>query len=236
MKILICNLKYGGNMLVKNEINGKTFEKLIDYAYDKCDYVSFKYYFEPFDFSFRKGMDVILSTPGFTKDDIIKNFSDSYLDKAYEYFKNNDKIFDETYLNDDSDIAEFRRLLAIKNSINMVFYNHVKEVFIEKFKHNLVSEQLIDVKEEDLFDRGILYIFKFNEEMKKEILTNKSLYDWCQPKYLDDIAFIKGNDYWLYSITSREYCDILCENEKELEYLKTIGIEFKKDEFVSHNK
>ena len=49
-------------------------------------------------------------------------------------------------------------------------------------------------------------------------------------------AFIKGNDYWLYSITSREYCDILCENEKELEYLKTIGIEFKKDKFVSHNK
>ncbi len=223
-------------MLVKNEIKGKTYKKLIDYAYDKCDYVSFKYYFEPFDFSLRKGMDVILATTGFTKDDIIKNFSDSYLDKAYEYFKNNNKIFDEAYLKEESkciDIAKFRRLLAIKDSINMVFYDHVKEVFIKKFKHNLVSEQLIDLGEENLFDRGILYIFKFNEEMKKEVLTNKSLYDWCQPKYLDDIAFIKGNDYWLYSITSREYCDILCENEKEFNYLKSIGIEFKDDKFIS---
>ena len=45
-------------MLVKNEINGKTFEKLIDYAYDKCDYVSFKYYFEPFDFMGIKSMSI----------------------------------------------------------------------------------------------------------------------------------------------------------------------------------
>lgn len=131
------------------------------------------------------------------------------------------------------DIGEFRRLLIIKSSINLVFYNHVKEMWLEKIKHNLVGEQLIDVKEENIFDIAILYIFKFNEEMKNDILAKMSLYEWCQPKYLDDIAFIKNNNYWLYSITSREYCDILCENEQEFEYLKFIGIEFEDDKLNS---
>ena len=82
---------------------------------------------------------------------------------------------------------------------------------------------------------GIYYLYhfyRFSAEIKNYLLTNKNLYAWLNPGYPEDISFFKDGYCWLYSVAHEDLCDIYCENEKEYEYLKSIGIQFWDDEFV----
>ena len=76
------------------------------------------------------------------------------------------------------------------------------------------------------------YYFKLNNELKKQILNNSSLYGWCFPNYLEDICFFKNGYCWLYSVAHEKLCEIYCRDEKEYEYLKSIGIEFVNNKYI----
>ncbi len=250
-------------MIVNKEISGDTYKNLIDYAYNECNYVLVKYYIDQHPGDGKEMMDIILSTPGFTKDDIIKNYSDNYLDKAYDHFKDNEKIFNDTYLGNRKrkflkgniyrDSEYFRRKRTIKNNISRIYYDYIKETWLNRFKHNIVFKKINFVENiviDDLDDLDVftidfqkvpttsvkiphseVYVLKFNEEMKEELLRRNSIYDYYFPKSLEDISFLKDNSYWLYSITHEEICDIYCEDKKEFEYLKSLGIEFEGNKF-----
>lgn len=82
---------------------------------------------------------------------------------------------------------------------------------------------------DDLFE---ILFYKFDEKLKEYMLTNKDLYDWFNPDRPEDISIFKNGYCWLYSITHEEMCDIYCEDEKEYEYLKSIGIEFWESKFT----
>ena len=249
-------------MVVNKEISGDTYKNLIDYAYNKCNYILVKYYIDQHPKNGKEMMDIILSTPGFTKDDIIKNYSDIYLDKAYEYFKDNEKIFNDIYLRNRKrkflneniyrDSEYFQRKRTIKDNISRVYYNYIKEKWLNRFKHNIVfktinfvEDLVIDYSDNFPIDfqkdtttyvtkkipHSEVYVLKFNDEIKEDLLSKNSIYDYYFPKSLEDISFLKDNSYWLYSVTHEEICDIYCEDEQEFKYLKSLGIEFEDDKF-----
>ncbi len=87
------------------------------------------------------------------------------------------------------------------------------------------------------FDELFEVIFlKTVPELKEYVLENQDLYAWLNPKYLEDISFFKNGYCWLYSIAHEKMCMIFCENEEEYIYLKSIGIEFAEDHFISTPK
>lgn len=247
-------------MIVSKEISGDTYRNLINYAYNECNYILVKYYIDQHPENGKEMMDIILSTPGFTKDEIIKNYSDNYLAKAYEYFKDNKEIFNDIYLgkrkrefekgNIYRDSEYFSRKISIKNNISRVYYDYIKEKWLNKFKHNIVFNTIdfiddIVIDDLDSFTIDVqkisttsvkiphseVYVFKFNEEMKKELLSRNSIYDYYFPESLEYISFLKDNSYWLYSVTHENICDIYCENEEEFKYLQSLGIEFEDNKF-----
>lgn len=81
-----------------------------------------------------------------------------------------------------------------------------------------------------------ILFYKTDEEVEKYILTNKSLYNWLEPKYPEDISFFKDGYCWLYSVAHEDLCEIYCDSSKEYEYLKSIGIDFWKNEYIPVSK
>lgn len=82
---------------------------------------------------------------------------------------------------------------------------------------------------DELFE---VFFLKTNQLVKDYILTNRNLYQWLNPKYPEDISFFKNGYCWLYSVVHEEMCEIYCDNIKEYEYLKSLGIKFVEEKFV----
>lgn len=70
---------------------------------------------------------------------------------------------------------------------------------------------------------------RFSKELKKELLSKNSIFDWVSPLSIDDVKFYKKWEPWLFSTTHEEQCYIYYTNEKEHNYLKSIGIKFKNE-------
>ena len=68
---------------------------------------------------------------------------------------------------------------------------------------------------------------KLRDDLKKEMLSKNSIFDWVSPLLIDDVKFYKKGKPWLFSTTHEEQCYIYYTNEKERNYLKSIGIKFK---------
>ncbi len=100
----------------------------------------------------------------------------------------------------------------------------------------LSSNSIFDSSSEEnklLFTK---YYFTCSDNLCFQLLKNKSsIYDWIKPG-IEDICFLKDDKIWLYSIAHEEYCLIYCENEKEYEFLKSIGIEFEGDCFYEQKE
>lgn len=74
-----------------------------------------------------------------------------------------------------------------------------------------------------------VYHMRFSKELKKELLSKNSIFDWVSPLSIDDVKFYKKVEPWLFSTTHEEQCYIYYTNEKEHNYLKSIGIKFKNE-------
>lgn len=118
---------------------------------------------------------------------------------------------DVNKLNDTMNNLEvnFRKSLITK--INRPFW-----VFTECFNCKYSEDEF-----NNLFN---VYFYKFSDELKDYLLSNRDLYKWLNPKYPEDIAFFKDGICWLYSVAHEEICDIYVDNEDEYSYLKKIGL------------
>lgn len=71
------------------------------------------------------------------------------------------------------------------------------------------------------------YCVKISEEVKNMLLKYSSD-RFVYPNLFEEIEFFKGDYCWLETSTrAADICMIYPNNEKEIEYLKEIGLKFK---------
>lgn len=133
------------------------------------------------------------------------------------------------------DNAEIKELDKNMNIIEEQF----KSYFIKYINRPqwIFSEKIIDIYAENKlsqeeYDKLFkIYFYKLNDKWTEFLLSNQDLYSWLNPKYPEDIAFFKGNVCWLSVISHEELCEIFIREQKEYDYLKSIGIEFYEESF-----
>ena len=129
--------------------------------------------------------------------------------------------------------AERREQEAILKNTTDIFERELKKDFLKKRDD---GQWVFTIEESGVpgaSDHGFgIYFYKFSDTLTDFLLTNKNLYEWNNPYYPQDISLFKNGYCWLYSIADEDMCFIYCENEEEYEYLKSIGVEFSKTEFV----
>lgn len=225
-------------MLVEEEILGDTYKTLMDYLFKKCDSISLTKYHDQYEDDTNRSIDVILSSSSYSIDEIIEQYSDEFLEKIYEEFKNDEQIFNDNYIQKyESDeigkmISYHNRWSMTSGAIAWLYYNEVTLKWVNKNKVNIINCKKNDncLGNPNVYHSDT-YTFKLNEEIKSEILSKKSLYDWSYPDSLEDICFFKDGYCFLETITHENLCFIYCDDKEEYEYLKSIGIKIFEKEF-----
>ncbi len=236
-------------MQVKKEIFGEEYIKLIDYIFQRCEFISVIKRSDQHALETSR-VKKIFELNGYSKKKIINCYSENFLKEIYEKQKDNSLIFDENYKNKfeinnslDSKIFEElkkeNRERLIKETINKIMYYHMIELWLNKHKKDIVHKKedfYYDYMKQEKMSYGTIYILRLSSEMKEDLLNKRSLYSWCFPLSVEDISFFKDGYCWLYSVAHEEICEIYCEDKEEYEYLKSIGIEFWEKEFVPTSK
>lgn len=174
------------------------------------------------------------------------HFKDFLSDKKYQnYLINKYKKYGFKISFDNITHKEYKefikydyRLDSIDEKINKIFYKNVVEKFIDKYKQYIIDEEKTtfsyDQEKEKITD--IKYYIKITDELKDDILKRKSIFDWCFPFNIEDIEFYKDGYCWLFSVAHEKMFNIYCKNEKEYEFLKSIGVNFKNKKFEPISK
>ena len=84
-------------MMVKEDIKGKAYKDLIEYAIENNDVISVTYRPNQHKQEYMKIIDSLLKM-GISKRYIINNYSDEFVSSFFEKYKNNEVIFDEEYI------------------------------------------------------------------------------------------------------------------------------------------
>ncbi len=122
------------------------------------------------------------------------------------------------------------RMDYLVRPMDCCFYEYSVKSFLERYNDIILR------KEKNYFNEffGLkrthvetIYYMKLRDDLKKEMLSKNSIFDWVDPLLIEDVRFYKGDKCWLSSITHEEQCYIYYTNEKEYNYLKSIGIKFK---------
>ena len=240
-------------MYVRREIKGDTYRKLVEYAFKNCDMVSFTEYPDQNSRFHKKILNKLLKCENLTKDDLIKNYSYKYEGYIFNKYKDNNIIFDKKYLRnrvttnyDTYEIfkenIEYQKKLKKEYrdlGINISFENMSYEEYVEFFEYDIrMGYDIILRKKKKYFTEffGLkrthvetIYYMKLRDDLKKEMLSKNSIFDWVSPLSIDDVKFYKKGEPWLFSTTHEEQCYIYYTNEKEHNYLKSIGIKFKNE-------
>lgn len=125
-----------------------------------------------------------------------------------------------------------RRLTYLLYSIDYCVYEYYVNKFLEKYNDIILRKKKIYFYEFFGLKRThirTIYFMKFNNEIKRELLNKNSIFDWVSPLSIENVGFYKGDKCWLSSISHEEQCYIYYMNEKEHNYLKSIGIKFKNE-------
>ena len=221
-------------MLVDEEIIGNVYINLVNYILKKCDSISLTKYHDQHEKSTNRKIKIILSTSDYSMDYIMERYSDDFLNKIYNKFKDDEDIFNNEYREkyEDGIKNDFKRWLSISSSIKKFYYNNITNQWLAKNKFNTFNHKknVHDFGNEKIYLNDT-YSFRLNDELRREILSKKSLYDWRFPNSLEDICFFKDGYCFLETITHENLCFIYCDNKEEYEYLKSIGVKFFDKEF-----
>jgi len=226
-------------MKIDKEIKEKTYIKLIQYIWTKCDVVALRKRHDQHSNITGQVLDIILKTENYSVQDIVNNYSNDFLNVISNQFLYNKDIFDgefcTRYGNGLEDIDKQYRKKFLSNCIDRVYYDVTTKQWLDKYKDSIIYQK------EHIYDDFIpnkkihqdtTYFLKLTKPLKKEILDVNEIYSWCFPFMLEDIAFFKNGYCFLDSVAHEELCFIYCKDEEEYEYLKSIGIEFVEDKFV----
>ena len=74
-------------MKIIDIIENETYKKLIEYACEKCDTISLKKYSDQNEDSNGKALNVMFTNKNCSVEDIVKNYSDKYLDELFSQFE-----------------------------------------------------------------------------------------------------------------------------------------------------
>lgn len=122
------------------------------------------------------------------------------------------------------------RMDYLVRPMDCCFYEYSVKSFLERYNDIILRKEKKYFTEFFGLKRThveTIYYIKLRDDLKKEMLSKNSIFDWVNPLSIEDVRFYKGDKCWLSSISHEEQCYIYYTNEKERNYLKSIGIKFK---------
>lgn len=124
------------------------------------------------------------------------------------------------------------RMDYLVRPMDCCFYEYSVKSFLERYNDIILRKKKKYFTEFFGLKRThvqTIYYMKLRDDLKKEMLSKNSIFDWVSPLSIDDVKFYKKGEPWLFSTTHEEQCYIYYTNEKEHNYLKSIGIKFKNE-------
>lgn len=217
------------------KINNNAYKKLIMYAYEICDKVELKKikHFVVNKEKKQEILKIIISNPKFTKENLIKNYSEKTLDDIYFEYKDDNRFFCDNeirkklhYKND----VEYQNVLTkykksyINSIIELFLYNERCIKFLEKYENNIIDKISTEYEEYYYFKMDKQFINFFMDE-------TDNIYDFTFPYNLENLCIYINDDIWLESVVDDKLCFINCRSEEEYEKLKSFGIDFAKEKY-----
>ena len=215
------------------KINNNAYKKLIMYAYEICDKVELKKikHFVVNKEKKQEILKIIISNPKFTKENLIKNYSEKTLDDIYFEYKDDNRFFCDNeirkklhYKND----VEYQNVLTkykksyINSIIELFLYNERCIKFLEKYENNIIDKISTEYEE--------YYYFKMDKHFIDFFMNETdNIYDFTFPYNLENLCIYINDDIWLESVADDKLCSINCRTEEEYEKLKSFGINFVKE-------
>lgn len=215
------------------KINNNAYKKLIMYAYEICDKVELKKikHFVVNKEKKQEILKIIISNPKFTKENLIKNYSEKTLDDIYFEYKDDNRFFCDNeirkklhYKND----VEYQNVLTkykksyINSIIELFLYNERCSKFLEKYENNIIDKISTEYEE--------YYYFKMDKHFIDFFMNETdNIYDFTFPYNLENLCIYINDDIWLESVADDKLCFINCRTEEEYEKLKSFGINFVKE-------
>ncbi len=215
------------------------YKELVEYICSKCNIICVNVRDYEYDET-PKVIEILLKKTNNTMEDVISNYSEKYLDDLYNYFVEDEEIFDKTY------IKKYGRAISYKSSninikdkemrrywletaVNYIIYNYNTSMWLRKYKQKTILKRKSSHSTE--------YYIKLNDALKKELHEKKSFLDWEFPYFVEGICFYKDERCLLKSSYGRwRYVNLYPENEREYKYLKSIGIQFDEKKFEPISK
>lgn len=217
------------------KINNNAYKKLIMYAYEICDKVELKKikHFVVNKEKKQEILKIIISNPKFTKENLIKNYSEKTLDDIYFEYKDDNRFFCDNeiikklhYKND----VEYQNVLTkykksyINSIIELFLYNERCIKFLEKYENNIIDKISTEYEE--------YYYFKMDKQFINFFMNETdNVYDFTFPYNLENLCIYINDDIWLEAVVDDKLCFINCRTEEEYEKLKSFGIDFAKEKY-----
>ena len=179
----------------------------------------------------QENLKIIISNPKFTKENLIKNYSEKTLDDIYFEYKDDNRFFCDNeirkklhYKND----VEYQNVLTkykksyINSIIELFLYNERCSKFLEKYDNNIIDKISTEYEE--------YYYFKMDKHFIDFFMNETdNIYDFTFPYNLENLCIYINDDIWLESVADDKLCFINCRTEEEYEKIKSFGINFVKE-------
>lgn len=235
-------------MIIANEeVTGKLYKKLIQYACLKSDRIMFKIEREsPHEKRNIMELKKFLEILGITFEEAMKQYQDKdFLENVYNLLKDkkgmpwNDRIeeLDQEIRNGDlsKELAEECKVAIIKRKIENVLLNTVgKTMYEEKIKmitKRLQQDFLNSEMQDRPYELMILYekyFYQMSDTVKAFLLEQDDLFGWKFPNLPEDIAFFDKDRCWM-EIVAHEHLAFMEIDEQEKKELEEIGIRMYED-------
>lgn len=209
--------------------------KILEYALENCNIVLFIDRRQKIDEIDEKIFQMILEVEGISEEKFLRELRLSNVDNLCERYSSNEKIkhcidLYDPYSSNYCCSYDVYINHSIANTLYNVYYQYQKNKFL------IENQDLLILKKDVYFDKTVSnyiteYYFYINNELKDKI-SQKKLWDFVYPYSIEDICFLKNNQYWLESVAHEKLCFIYCETEEEYNYFKSIGVKFYEKEYT----
>ena len=226
---------------ISEEPKNDVYEKLIKYACNKSDMISFKtrkkFTKEKLTMKQFNKMCKLLNV---SKEEVIKNFNNSeFMEFAYNKLKDRKGIIikwtyplkgiDKKLNKTEAEINE-SKARGIKMDIDdIIFVGAGKDIFAQKMKEikEILEKDFIKKEEWEYSDT---YYYKISDELEKLLVKQGRLYNMLFPDFPEDIRFYKNDNLWIETISHEELGFIKVEDIEVYNYLSDIGLKLEKCE------
>lgn len=203
-------------MIVKGKTDNNVYTKLINYVFSKCNIISLTKYYNQNNQLSENVANYIMLLENYNKNDIMNKYSKQFLEKLNTKYLNDNKIFDDDYktkyetnlykmgYETFEKIKVDNRKKYIEESIQWFVYNSMTSNWLKE-NQNIILKTQNEILKNGIKHSAIYYI-KLTDDIKKEILSKRTLFDWQWPTSLEDISFYCEDCCWIHTITHEKLC------------------------------